>query len=95
MLVTWAEQEDQVGRQFAMYVFEVVADCHLSAEQVMKFKDSFMTIFAKTLTDRDLHVRVASLKATTAFLTSIDDSQTACEYTSILTPLLNTVVEAL
>jgi hypothetical protein len=33
-----------------------------------------MTIFSKSLTDRETRVRVAALKATTSFLTSIDDS---------------------
>ena len=54
-----------------------------------------MTIFAKTLVDRDVQVRVAALKATTAFLTSIDDSDIVLSYTEVVPQLLNTVVEAL
>jgi len=78
-----------------MYIFEVVSDCHLSNEQILAYKDSFMNIFAKTLSDRDLHVKVASLKATTAFLTSVDDSDVAMQYAGIIPAMLNTVVEAL
>lgn len=78
-----------------MYIFEVVSDCHLTHEQIISYKDSFMNIFAKTLTDRDIHVKVASLKATTAFLTSIDDSDLALQYVEIIPHMLNTVVEAL
>ena len=78
-----------------MYIFEVVSDCHLTHEQMIKYKDSFMNIFAKTLTDRDIQVKVASLKATTAFLTSVDDSELALQYIEIIPHLLNTVVEAL
>ena len=54
-----------------------------------------MTIFAKSLTDREMTVRVAALKATTAFLTSIDDSDIVLSYIEIIPQLLNTVVEAL
>lgn len=56
-----------------MYLFEVLSDCHLTPDQLKKYKDSFMTIFGKSLTDREITVRVAALKATTAFLTSIDE----------------------
>jgi importin-5 len=78
-----------------MYIFEVISDCHLTPEQISTHKDSFMKIFAQTLTDRDIQVKVASLKATTAFLTSVDDSETALAYMEIIPHLLNTVVEAL
>jgi hypothetical protein len=63
-----------------MYVFEVLSDCHLTPEQLNKHKDSFMTIFSKSLTDREINVRVAALKATTAFLTSIDDQDIVISY---------------
>ena len=74
MLVDWAQSDNNNGREFSMYVFEVLSDCHLSTEQLTTYKDSFMNIFAKSLTDREMSVRVAALKATTAFLTSIEDS---------------------
>lgn len=32
MVIEWAKQDNIVGRQFSMYVFEVLADCHLTAE---------------------------------------------------------------
>ena len=78
-----------------MYVFEVLSDCHLTGEQLTAYKDSFMTIFSKSLTDRELTVRVAALKATTSFLTSLDDSDMVLSYMGIVPQLLNTVVEAL
>lgn len=74
LLVQWARDSNLTGRQFSMYLFEVLSDCHLSEVQLKRYKDDFMKIFAEALTDRECVVRVAALKATTAFLTSIDDS---------------------
>ncbi len=51
LLVNWASSEVTNGRLFAMYLFEVVSDCHLSPEQITAYKDSFMAVFAKSLTD--------------------------------------------
>jgi hypothetical protein len=78
-----------------MYIFEVVSDCHLSPEQLVTYKDSFMKIFAQSLTDREISVKVAALKATSAFLTSIDDQDMVVQYIDIIPHLLNTIVEAL
>ena len=54
-----------------------------------------MTIFSKGFTDREVSVRVAALKATTSFLTSIDDSDIVLSYIGVIPQILNTVVEAL
>ena len=54
-----------------------------------------MKIFAQSLTDREVTVKVAALKATAAFLTSNDDSEIVLSYIEIIPHLLNTVVEAL
>ena len=32
LLVEWAQTESTTGRQFSMYVFEVLSDCHLTPE---------------------------------------------------------------
>ena len=32
MLVEWAQSDNNSGRQFSMYVFEVLSDCHLTPE---------------------------------------------------------------
>lgn len=78
-----------------MYLFEVLSDCHLTPEQLTNYKDSFMTIFSKSFVDREVSVRVAALKATTSFLTSIDDSDIVLSYIGIIPQIINTVVEAL
>ena len=95
LLVEWASSEASNSRVLALYVFEVLSDCHLTPEQMTKYQDSFMNIFSKSLTDRDVKVRVAALKATTAFLTSIDDSDHVMNYQGVIPQMLNTVVEAL
>ena len=78
-----------------MYIFEVVSDCELSEDMIAKHKDSFKALITKNLTDSEVSVRVASLKATASFLTSLNDSDTAQQYTGIINHLLATVVEAL
>lgn len=78
-----------------MYVFEVLADCHLTPEQLTAYKDSFIGVFTNSLSDRDAAIKVAALKAITAFFTSIDDSSVVIGYIEIIPLLLNTVVDAL
>lgn len=95
LLVDWASSDLATSRLFAMYVFEVLSDCHLTPDQLVTYKDSFMSIFSKSFTDREVSVRVAALKATTSFLTSIDDSDIVLSYIGVIPQVLNTVVEAL
>eukprot|EP00347_Sterkiella_histriomuscorum_P001538 403371652 len=95
LLVEWAQADSTNSRLFAMYVFEVLSDCHLTHDQLTSHKDSFMTIFSKSFTDREVSVRVAALRATTSFLTSIDDSDIVMGYIGVIPQILNTVVEAL
>lgn len=84
LLVNWASSEVTNGRLLAMYMFEVVSDCHLSPEQISAYKDSFMTVFASSLADKEVTVRVGALKATISFLTSIDDTDTVMQYQGII-----------
>ena len=72
-LVQLADHTDPKVRQFAMYVFEILSEIHLSSAQLTSSKNDFITIFQKGLNDKDTNVKVASLKAITAFLSSIED----------------------
>lgn len=54
-----------------------------------------MTIFQKGLNDKDMNVRVASLKAITAFLSGIEDQEVVLGFSPILDVVLTTVVDAL
>lgn len=54
-----------------------------------------MAIFTKSLTDKEIAVRVAALKATISFLTSIEDTDIVMGFQVIIPQILNTVVESL
>lgn len=54
-----------------------------------------MQIFERALNDEEIVVKVAALKAISAFVSGIDDSTVALEFSPILTMLLNVIVEAL
>ena len=95
LLVSWAQSDDSISKQFAMYVFEILSECHLDPAQLTKYKSSFFTIFEKSLQDADIKVRVAALKATTSFLYSIEDQNIVANFNALMKLILNTVVEAL
>jgi len=95
LLVQWAQADDNVSKQFAMYVFEILSECHLQPEQLIKYKSSFFSIFEKSLQDAEIKVRVAALKATTSFLYSIEDQSIVNNFNALMKLILNTVVEAL
>jgi len=61
------------ARQFAMYAFEVMSEVNLSEEELQSAKAQFMAIFEKCLADPQVSVRVAALKAITAFFNGITD----------------------
>jgi hypothetical protein len=78
-----------------MYVFEVLSEIHLTSAQLTSSKNDFITIFQKGLNDKDTNVKVASLKAVTAFLSSIEEQEVVLGFSSILELVLLTVVQAL
>ena len=94
-LVQQQNQADVKCRQFAMYGFEIMSEMHLTSEQLTGAKKDFQAIFEKALVDPEILVRVAALKAITAFVGAIDDQDIVMEFVPILEPLLNTVVKAL
>ena len=94
-LVTLCASESTKCRQFAMYVFEILSEMHLSSEELTGAKVKFMEIFNHALQDSEIMVRVAALKAISAFISGIDDSTIALEFAPILPSLLNVVIEAL
>lgn len=95
LLVQWAQSDNVVSKQFAMYVFEIISECHLTREQLMKHKDSFFTIFEQSLQDGEIKVRVSALKATTSFLFSIEDQTIVNNFKALMPKILNTVVDSL
>ena len=82
-------------RQFAMYVFEVLSEINVNTEELQSQSQAYMTIFEKGLTDSDNNVRVASLKAVSAFLSSIEDQDIVMKFSNTLSLIIDIVTEAL
>lgn len=82
-------------RQFAMYCFEVLSELNLDLEKLSQQSEAFKQVFSQGLNDGDNNVRVASLKATTAFLSSIEDQTVVLKFVDILDLILRIVIEAL
>lgn len=78
-----------------MYCFEVLAEINLNAEELSKQANDFKTVFELGLNDKENNVRVASLKAITAFLAVIEDQDIVMKFVSVLDLILMIVVEAL
>lgn len=47
------------------------------------------------MNDSDIRVKVSTLKATSSFLTSIEDKNDVKEFSPIIEPMVNTIIEAL
>ena len=94
-LVTLCSSDSAKCRQFAMYVFEILSEMHLSSEELQGAKSQFMQIFERALQDAEVVVRVAALKAISAFVSGINESEVALEFAPVLALLLDVIVEAL
>lgn len=88
-------QQDAKVRQFAMYVFEVLSEINVNTEELQSQSGAYMAIFEKGLTDPDNNVRVASLKAVSAFLSSIEDQDIVMKFANTLSLIIDIVTEAL
>lgn len=54
-----------------------------------------MGLFSQSMEDTNPRVRVATLKALTTFITSIEDEDNVLKYSSMMGNLLNIVIEVL
>ena len=95
LLVEWAQSTDVVAKQFALYVFEILSECHLTPAQLASYQGSFQSIFGQALQDGDMKVKVAALKATVTFLSSIADEAVVNSFRPLMAPILDIMVEAL
>ena len=75
-LSTLIESDNKISREFAMYGFEIMTELSLSGEELAAAKNDFFQIFEKTLVDTEVTVRIASLKAITAFVSGLEDYDT-------------------
>lgn len=78
-----------------MYVFEVLSEINVNTEELQSQSGVYMQIFEKGLTDTDNNVRVASLKAVSAFLSSIEDQEIVMMFANTLSLIIDIVTEAL
>lgn len=90
------EQNEVVKRkQFAMYNFELLSEYHLSEEFIVQNSSDFIQLFTNTLQENNILVKVASLKAISIFLSSIDDEDEVLKYKGIMEGLLQVVIEVM
>jgi molecular chaperone GrpE (heat shock protein) len=75
-----------------MYNFEILSEYHLSQEHIVKNSQTFLGLFNQTLQENDVIIKVASLKAITSFLSSIDDTEEVIKYKSMMEGLLDVVI---
>lgn len=88
-------EEETKRKGFALYNFEILAEYHLSQELITENSKQFLDIFAASLEDEKIEVKVASLKAITNFLSSIDDTSVVLKYKTLAEKLLSVVIEVL
>lgn len=79
-------------KQFAMYNFEILSEYHLSQELLVENSKDFIDLFQETLEDDNIEIKVASLKAITSFLSSIDEEEIVLKYKALSNKLLNVVI---
>ena len=90
-----SEQEVVKRKQFAMYNFEILAEYHLSQELIVENSKDFISLFSISLEDPHILIKVASLKAISSFLSTIDDEDVVLKYKSLTDKLLSVVIEVM
>ena len=88
-------EENVKRKQFAMYNFEILSEYHLSQDHIVKNSQTFLGLFSQTLQEDDISVKVASLKAITSFLSSIEDTDEVVKYKSMMEGLLDVVIQVM
>lgn len=76
-------------------MFELLAQYHLDESRISADSESFMNLFDQGLKHDDVAVKVAALKATTSFLSSIEDEDIVMKYAGSMEPLLDVVIGVL
>lgn len=94
-IIEFSKHDDAATRELAMYMLEILVDVHIPAELAKENIQDFKAIFKQGLEDAEMAVKVASLKATSSFITSLDDGDVALKLADIIQLVLNTMIEAL
>lgn len=91
----WGQHKEAKARSFAMSLIEVLADVHLPVELFKKYIQQFATIFQNGLNDATTEVKVSTLKATSSFLTSLQEKGDVKEFAPIIQPMIETIITAM
>jgi len=59
---------------------------------IVQHSDQFLQIFTKTLQEKAIEIKVASLKAISSFLSQIEDTAIVLKYKNMMTSLLDVVI---
>ena len=96
LLVDWAQSKDIKSKQFALYTFEKMTECHLTSDQLALHKDSFFTIFETLMKDdQSIETRVAALKATICYIQSVTDEKILSQFKKLLGLMFAIIVDSL
>ena len=91
-----ASREEVVKRkQFALYIFETLAEYHLSQELIKGNIAQFIETFSKTLEDDNIKVKVSSIKAITRLLASIEDTEVVIKWRDLMKDILEVATQVL
>lgn len=75
-----------------MYNFEILSEYHLSQELLVENSQQFIDLFQESLEDENVEIKVASLKAISSFLSSIDEEDIVLKYKALSKKLLDVVI---
>ena len=73
----------------------MLAEYHLSQELIIENSAQFLELFANSLQEEKVAIKVASLKAITSFLSSIEDTDVVLKYKGLAQNLLNVIISVL
>jgi hypothetical protein len=95
MMFQWNQSTEEVPCLFSMYLFEIMTDFHLPIELINKHAEEFLQVFTSSLVKDNLKIKVAALKATSCFLSSLEEEETVKKCSPVMDNLLEVVVSAL
>ena len=95
-IVGWMSNENPAARRFGIYMIEVLCDIGaIKEDMVEKSVNEFLGIFSKGLQDGDIQVKISSLKATTQFITTLENNILVLKFSSLTQLIIETLVYAL
>ncbi len=92
----WMSNENPAARRFGIYIVEVLCDLGAINEEVVQSSTSnFNNIFEKGLQDQDIQVKISALKATTQFISNLNNHTLVLKFSGLTQIIIETLVNAL